>query len=143
MAVRASPAPGWLAALKWRTNLGDRLASPGAAFAPGHSDPSSLVSGGVRIDYMPWQQVTVFRTYSIAPSEPVLRASSGCFRKNPRRVLSEMIAARKERNPDYRPPTVLHALTWMFLDGPANRILSRMALHLLGNSRKKRNAFLG
>jgi len=53
------------------------------------------------------------------------------FRENPRQVLLEMIAARNERNPEYRPPVVLDALTWMFLDGPANRILSKVALHLL------------
>jgi MoaA/NifB/PqqE/SkfB family radical SAM enzyme len=53
------------------------------------------------------------------------------FRENPRQVLVEMIAARRERNPGYRPPPLLGALTWMFLDGPATRVLSRAALLLL------------
>jgi MoaA/NifB/PqqE/SkfB family radical SAM enzyme len=53
------------------------------------------------------------------------------FRENPRQVLSEMIAARKERNPGYRPPAMLGALTWLFLDGPAKRALSKAALRLL------------
>jgi hypothetical protein len=53
------------------------------------------------------------------------------FRENPRQVLLEMIAARKERDPEYRPPAVLHALTWMSLDGPFNRILGKVALRLL------------
>jgi MoaA/NifB/PqqE/SkfB family radical SAM enzyme len=53
------------------------------------------------------------------------------FRENPRQVLRDMIAARRERNPQYRPPVLLDALTWMFLDGPVNRVLSRMALRLL------------
>jgi hypothetical protein len=29
------------------------------------------------------------------------------------------------------PPAVLHALTWMSLDGPFNRILGKVALRLL------------
>jgi MoaA/NifB/PqqE/SkfB family radical SAM enzyme len=57
------------------------------------------------------------------------------FRENPREVLVQMITARKERNPEYRPPAVLRALTWMFLDGPASRVLTRTALQVL-NVRK-------
>jgi len=53
------------------------------------------------------------------------------FRENPRQVLFEMIAARRERNPEYRPPAILNALTWMFLDGPVKRVLSKVALRLL------------
>ena len=53
------------------------------------------------------------------------------FREHPRPVLLEMIAARQERNPAYRPPLILHALTWMFLDDPLNRVLGKIALRLL------------
>ena len=53
------------------------------------------------------------------------------FRENPRQVLSEMIAARRERNPDYQTPVVLNALTWMFLDGPVKRVLGKVALRVL------------
>jgi len=53
------------------------------------------------------------------------------FREHPRDVLREMIAARQERDPSYRPPLVLHALTWMFLDGPINRALGKVALRVL------------
>jgi hypothetical protein len=53
------------------------------------------------------------------------------FREQPRAVLQDMIAARRERNPDYNPPAVLHALTWMFLDGPMNRVLGKVAVRLL------------
>jgi MoaA/NifB/PqqE/SkfB family radical SAM enzyme len=53
------------------------------------------------------------------------------FRENPRQVLRDMIAARRERNPAYRPPMLLHALTWMFLDGPVNRLLGKVALRFL------------
>jgi MoaA/NifB/PqqE/SkfB family radical SAM enzyme len=53
------------------------------------------------------------------------------FRENPRQVLKDMIAARRERNPEYRPPALLDALTWMFLDGPVKRLLSKIALHVL------------
>jgi MoaA/NifB/PqqE/SkfB family radical SAM enzyme len=54
------------------------------------------------------------------------------FREEPRQVLSDMIAARRQRNPNYRPPALLGALTWAFLDGPASRALGKMALRLLG-----------
>ena len=53
------------------------------------------------------------------------------FRERPRQVLSEMIAARQERNPEYRPPAILHALTWTFLDGPVSRVLGKVAVHVL------------
>ncbi len=50
------------------------------------------------------------------------------FREKPRQVLEEMIAARRERNPDYRPPALLHALTWTFLDGPGHKLFGRLAI---------------
>jgi MoaA/NifB/PqqE/SkfB family radical SAM enzyme len=53
------------------------------------------------------------------------------FRESPKQVLSEMIAARKERNPEYRPPALLNALTWTFLDGPVSRVLGKLALRVL------------
>lgn len=53
------------------------------------------------------------------------------FRENPRLVLSEMIASRQQRDPDYRPPALLGALTWMFLDGPVKRVLGKVAVRVL------------
>jgi MoaA/NifB/PqqE/SkfB family radical SAM enzyme len=53
------------------------------------------------------------------------------FRENPRQVLAQMIAARRERDPGYQPPAILHALTWTFLDGPVSRILGKAAVRLL------------
>jgi len=53
------------------------------------------------------------------------------FRESPRQVLSEMIAARMERNPSYRPPAILQAFTWAFLDGPMSRVLGKAALRIL------------
>lgn len=53
------------------------------------------------------------------------------FRENPRAVLAEMIAGRKERDPGYRPPMLLHVLTWMFLDGWGSRVLGKVALRVL------------
>jgi hypothetical protein len=53
------------------------------------------------------------------------------FRENPRQVLAQMVAARRERNPAYRPPVLREALTWMFLDGPIKRVLSKAALRFL------------
>ena len=53
---------------------GENFANGTAAFAASYSDPSSLDSGGVRMDYRPWERVTIFGRYSIAPSDLVLRA---------------------------------------------------------------------
>jgi MoaA/NifB/PqqE/SkfB family radical SAM enzyme len=53
------------------------------------------------------------------------------FREAPRQVLSEMIAARQERDPGYQPPALLHALTWTFLDGPVSRLLGKAAVRIL------------
>jgi MoaA/NifB/PqqE/SkfB family radical SAM enzyme len=54
------------------------------------------------------------------------------FRENPRQVLREMIDARREQNPAYRPPVLVNVLAWTFLDGPASRLFGRLALRLLG-----------
>ena len=53
------------------------------------------------------------------------------FRQNPRLVLREMISARERRNPEYRAPALLHALTWLFLDGPANRVMTKVVSAML------------
>src|SRR6202023_1374012 len=47
-----------------------------AAFSAGYSDPSTLNSSGIRIDYQPWQRVTIFGRYSDAPSSLDQRAGS-------------------------------------------------------------------
>jgi organic radical activating enzyme len=53
------------------------------------------------------------------------------FRENPRQVLAEMVVARCERHPAYRPPVLLDALTWMFLEGPLKQVLSKAAQRFL------------
>ncbi len=53
------------------------------------------------------------------------------FRESPRQVLSEIIAARLKRNPSYRPPAILHAFTWAFLDGPLRGVPGNVALRIL------------
>jgi MoaA/NifB/PqqE/SkfB family radical SAM enzyme len=57
------------------------------------------------------------------------------FRENPRQVLREMIAARRERNPEYQPPAFLNVLTWVFLDSAASAFFGRIALRLLNERR--------
>ncbi|MCU1261229.1 MAG: TonB-dependent receptor plug [Bryobacterales bacterium] len=47
-----------------------------AAFSASYSDPSTLNSYGIRIDYLPWQRVTIFGRYSDAPSRLDQRAGS-------------------------------------------------------------------
>jgi len=47
---------------------GPDLSNGTAAFSASYSDPSTLDSYGIRVDYLPWQRVTVFGRYSDAPS---------------------------------------------------------------------------
>ena len=48
---------------------GPNLGNGTAAFSASYSDPSTLNSSGIRIDYLPWQRVTIFGRYSDAPSK--------------------------------------------------------------------------
>jgi hypothetical protein len=52
---------------------GPDLGNGTASFRAGYSDPSTLNSSGIRIDYLPWQRVTVFGRYSDAPSRTAQR----------------------------------------------------------------------
>ena len=47
---------------------GPDLGNGTAAFSASYSDPSTLNSSGIRIDYLPSQRVTIFGRYSDAPS---------------------------------------------------------------------------
>jgi hypothetical protein len=47
---------------------GPDLGNGTAAFTASYSDPSTLNSSGIRIDYLPWQELTIFGRYSDAPS---------------------------------------------------------------------------
>jgi hypothetical protein len=53
---------------------GPDLGNGTAAFSASYSDPSTLNSSGIRIDYLPSQRVTIFGRYSDAPSEIDQRA---------------------------------------------------------------------
>ncbi|MCE5311079.1 MAG: radical SAM protein [Acidobacteriales bacterium] len=53
------------------------------------------------------------------------------FREDPRGTLTGMIERRRQHNLAYRPPFVLKALTWAFLDGRKRRVLSKLALYFL------------
>jgi Carboxypeptidase regulatory-like domain/TonB dependent receptor len=55
---------------------GPDLGKGTAAFSASYSDPSTLNSYGIRIDYLPWQRVTIFGRYSDAPSRLDQRAGS-------------------------------------------------------------------
>jgi hypothetical protein len=56
---------------------GPDLGNGTAAFSASYSDPSKLNSSGIRIDYLPWERVTVFGRYSDAPSTIDQRAAQG------------------------------------------------------------------
>ncbi|MBV9742646.1 MAG: carboxypeptidase regulatory-like domain-containing protein, partial [Acidobacteriia bacterium] len=47
---------------------GPDLGNGTAAFSASYSDPSTLNSYGLRIDYLPWERVSIFGRYSDAPS---------------------------------------------------------------------------
>ncbi len=57
--------------------LGSGAGNGNAAFAASYSNPSSLNSSGIRIDYLPWQRITIFGRYSDAPSSLDQRGPSG------------------------------------------------------------------
>lgn len=56
---------------------GPNLGNGTAAFSASYSDPSSLDSSGIRIDYLPWAGVTLFGRYSDAPSRINQRGAGG------------------------------------------------------------------
>jgi len=56
---------------------GRDLGNGTAGFSAGYSDPSSLNSYGIRMDYLPVERVTVFGRYSDAPSSLAQRGALG------------------------------------------------------------------
>ena len=56
---------------------GPDLGNGTAAFSASYSNPSTLNSSGIRIDYLPWQRVTIFGRYSDAPSSLDQRGAGG------------------------------------------------------------------
>jgi hypothetical protein len=56
---------------------GPNLGNGTAAFSASYSDPSTLDSSGIRMDYLPGQRVTIFGRYSHAPSRIDQRGGSG------------------------------------------------------------------
>ncbi len=53
---------------------GQDLGNGTGAFTASYSDPSTLDSYGIRMDYLPWKRVTIFGRYSDAPSSLDQRA---------------------------------------------------------------------
>jgi hypothetical protein len=58
---------------------GPDLGNGTAAFSSSYSDPSTLNSSSIRIDYLPSQKVTIFGRYSDAPSEIDQRGTSSAY----------------------------------------------------------------
>ena len=56
---------------------GRDLGNGTAAFSASYSDPSTLNSSGVRIDYLPWERMAIFGRYSDAPSSIGVRGAGG------------------------------------------------------------------
>ena len=61
---------------------GPDLGNGTAGFSASYSDPSTLDSSGIRIDYLPWQRVTIFGRYSDAPSSLDQRGRRLCNYSN-------------------------------------------------------------
>jgi MoaA/NifB/PqqE/SkfB family radical SAM enzyme len=53
-------------------------------------------------------------------------------REAPRRTLDEMLRSRREIDPAFRPPWLLKALEWMFLESPNRRTFERLARIVFG-----------
>ena len=66
---------------------GPDLGNGTAAFAAGYSDPSTLDSSSIRIDYLPTQRVTIFGRYSNAPSRINQRGGPARLRVQQRQEL--------------------------------------------------------
>jgi Carboxypeptidase regulatory-like domain/TonB dependent receptor len=58
---------------------GPDLGNGTAAFSASYSDPSTLDSSSIRIDYLPYSKVTIFGRYSDAPSEIDQRGTSNAY----------------------------------------------------------------
>jgi Carboxypeptidase regulatory-like domain/TonB dependent receptor len=58
---------------------GPDLSNGTAAFAASYSDPLTLDSSSIRIDYIPSQRATIFGRYSYAPSRINLRAAGSSY----------------------------------------------------------------
>jgi hypothetical protein len=56
---------------------GPNLSNGTAGFAASYSNPATLDSSGIRIDYLPLQKMTIFGRYSDAPSTLAQRAFNG------------------------------------------------------------------
>src|SRR5208283_2451076 len=56
---------------------GRDLGNGTAAFSAGYSDPSTLNVYAIRMDYLPWEKVTIFGRYNDAPSSLDQRAPAG------------------------------------------------------------------
>ena len=65
---------------------GPNLGNGTAGFTASYSNPSTLNSSGIRIDYLPWNKVTIFGRYNDAPSNLDQRAG-GTFQSNYSNVL--------------------------------------------------------
>ena len=54
------------------------------------------------------------------------------FRENPSGTLAGILARRRDRDPDFRPPVLVGILSWMFLDSKRRGIFGKFALRALG-----------
>lgn len=54
------------------------------------------------------------------------------FRERPRETLDQMMRSRREIDPSFRPPLLVKALEWMFLESDGRRAFERLALRLFG-----------
>ncbi len=53
------------------------------------------------------------------------------FRERPRQILADILERRRQRDPDFRQPWLLHLLVWMFLNSRGRRLFTEAAVRLL------------
>jgi MoaA/NifB/PqqE/SkfB family radical SAM enzyme len=54
------------------------------------------------------------------------------FREAPRQTLAALLARRKQRDPGFRPPAMVRALSWLFLESNHRGKFGKYALRMLG-----------
>jgi hypothetical protein len=54
------------------------------------------------------------------------------FREQPRETLTQIVVRRKEQDPAFQPPPLVHALDWMFLRSSGRGLFGKAALRVLG-----------
>ena len=53
------------------------------------------------------------------------------FRERPRGTLAGIVTRRRQLNPDYRPPRIVGALSWLFLHPGRRAVMGKLVVNVL------------